>query len=486
MEPTPPSPEGQAPPPGEQPNQPQSMQLPEGLEQPSFVQRLWQIKAALLLFAAMLVNFHAIYKEVGRLLIPVTTRNVDILIKHGLFSDVRVHEHGEWWRHFTALVTPTGVIDLVICAWIFWSLGPMLERLLGTIRFLALFLLAGAGGIALAEVLAPESMRWSGPWVGLYATFGALPGIVFADTFSLGKTLRHPGTRSCAFWVVLGLVFAYLSETELKGQSMLYDWRAQLGGMGLGLVLGFALTALTSRPALGIPASLLTVGAAVGLIVASSQGATLDLSTHTVDGPTRERDPDEQHIDTAEDALSAEEQLIEDAETFLTERWGPLPVPVLRPPSDQEVEQAQTYYEQLEKLALGTNEVTDEVDPLRIKLLVVLARYSKATQIAEEYVQLQSRSPQSEALAGMAFAIEGGSKLHDAASYLQSAMDDSGLATTWPEAVFLYALALDGLHEDVSARANFQRYLTIATQDGRTDLPYRLPLVDYAEQKLRR
>lgn len=493
MEPTPPpNPEpGRAPMPGEPAAQGQQLtpeQMLAALQQkPPLLTRLWQIKGAMLLFFGMLLNFWAIYDEIGKLLIMPTAKNTAILAKHGLFVDSLVHD-GEWWRHFTALLTPTGGIDLLICAWIFWSLGPMVERQLGTIRFLTLYLLAGAGGIALAEVFAPDSVRWSGPWVGLYVVFGALPGIVFAETFSIRKTLAHPGTRSCAFWVVLGLVFAYISEVEMEGRSGFYDWQAQLGGMGLGVLLGFVLNAITSRPPVGILGSLGLGSVVVGLIVASSLGMSVKADGSgggKTTGPTRERDPDDPYIDSKDEALSAEEQLLDDTEAFLS-RWGPLPMIMFQSslPSNQELGQAEDYYERVTKLALGTNMIGDELEAIRIRLLILLANYDKAIQLAEQYVITQSSSPKSLALAGAACVAEGGSQLHEAADYLGQAVEGEGLAVEWPEAVFLLGYALDSLHEDVPAQARFKQFLRVGTADGQTHHPHRLPMIQYAEQRL--
>ena len=83
---------------------------------------------------------------------------------------------------------------------------------------------------------------------------------------------------------------------------------------------------------------------------------------------------------------------------------------------------------------------------------------------------------------------QGGGKLHDAANYLSKAVEGEGLATEWPEAVFMLGYALDGLHEDVPAGSQYQRFLRLVTEGDRDvgNLPHRLPMIEMARDYLGR
>src|SRR5690606_36884005 len=118
------------------------------------------------------------------------------------YHDVR--DGRQWWRFFSTLFISRMGLDALIYLVIFATLGPQLESLLGTARFAALYLGAGAGGLALAELLDSSTRMQFGVGdtiVAVYAALGAIPGVILGATGSIAATVRSPEARSAGFWV---------------------------------------------------------------------------------------------------------------------------------------------------------------------------------------------------------------------------------------------------------------------------------------------
>ena len=97
--------------------------------------------------------------------------------------------------------------------------GPALEVLLGKVRFVALYLLAGLGGSVGSYILGPHSE------VGIGAS-GAIMGVLGAYLV-VGLRRRLP-VAPVAILLVINFVLGFTGNT---------DWRAHLGGLVAGGVL---------------------------------------------------------------------------------------------------------------------------------------------------------------------------------------------------------------------------------------------------------
>jgi membrane associated rhomboid family serine protease len=129
---------------------------------------------------------------------------------------------GQYYRAFTAMWLHENFLHIFFNMIALLIVGPAVEVLLGKVRFLALYLIAGFGGSVASYLLGPRFV------LGLGAS-GAIMGVLGAYVV-IGLRRRLPVAP------VVGL----LVVNFVIGFSGGIDWRAHLGG----LVVGGALAGL--------------------------------------------------------------------------------------------------------------------------------------------------------------------------------------------------------------------------------------------------
>ena len=145
--------------------------------------------------------------------------------------DPTIHEvvgvaHGQYYRLITSAflhepgLSGFGPLHIIFNMWALILVGPALERLLGRLRFLAVYLLSALGGAVLFYLLAPVH-EW-----GLGAS-GAIFGL-FGAYFVVARRLRVD-SRSIVFLIVLNLVISF----AVAGIA----WQAHVGGLLTGGLL---------------------------------------------------------------------------------------------------------------------------------------------------------------------------------------------------------------------------------------------------------
>jgi membrane associated rhomboid family serine protease len=160
------------------------------------------------------------------------------------------------WRIVTGLFVHSSIFHILFNMWALWIFGRMLENILGTWRFLALFLLSGLGGDLAVTLLSPSS-----PVVG---ASGAIFGL-FAAFFVIQRSL---GYNAVQLLVIMGLnlIVGFLPGTNIS-------WQAHIGGIVLGFITGFVFSKTRNIRQRGLQTALL-VSEAVVLLAGILLGAT--------------------------------------------------------------------------------------------------------------------------------------------------------------------------------------------------------------------
>ncbi|RMD81191.1 MAG: rhomboid family intramembrane serine protease [Candidatus Dadabacteria bacterium] len=155
----------------------------------------------------------------------------------GAISWQRV-EAGELWRLVTAIFLHFDLVHLLLNLTGLLVLGPPLAREIGSARFVACFVIAGAAGNALSHLWAPAVGLKAGASGGIAGILGALGGVSLRARPARGRFRR---------WHVIGALAAIYAM--LIGFGPGRDNAAHLGGLVAGVGLGWAFTKSDSGPA---------------------------------------------------------------------------------------------------------------------------------------------------------------------------------------------------------------------------------------------
>jgi rhomboid protease GluP len=131
---------------------------------------------------------------------------------------------GQWWRLVTAVFLHAGLLHIVMNLWCLFDLGPAVESLFSTAKFIFFYLVAGVAGFVV-------SLLWSpfGVSIGASGAILGLIGVLIGASLHhgrLGRDIRSPLWR----WLIYIGIFGVLFHA---------DNAAHLGGLGAGVLLGY-------------------------------------------------------------------------------------------------------------------------------------------------------------------------------------------------------------------------------------------------------
>ena len=171
------------------------------------------------LIAANLVGFFAIRSGGGRVLDALallpqsSTRG---------FQEVEGVSGGAYWQVLTSAFSHENVLHLGFNMLALYFLGPMLEQVLGRLRFLAVYFVSAFTASAAVMLVSNPNSQTLGASGSIFGLMGALVVVAFKVKADL---------RQILFWLGLNLVFTFYNTGSIS-------WQGHLGGL-----LGGALTA---------------------------------------------------------------------------------------------------------------------------------------------------------------------------------------------------------------------------------------------------
>lgn len=160
---------------------------------------------------------------------------IEKLVRFGMLSPAAVTA-GEPWRLLTYAFLHGGIVHLLVNTMTLFSIAPMLERSLGSLRFAALYVVSAIGGGLMVCLTRPLGEPVVGGSGALFGMFGAALALMMRSGRHLFASFEFEGPRR-----LLGLVIANL---------VIGWWLPMISNAGHvgGLLAGFAFALLWLDP----------------------------------------------------------------------------------------------------------------------------------------------------------------------------------------------------------------------------------------------
>lgn len=130
---------------------------------------------------------------------------------------------GQWWRVVTAIFIHIGLMHFIMNSYCLFILCPPIEKLIGSGKFLLLYLFSGVIGNILTVVLMPGSIS-AGASGALFGILGAYFGLNFRY-----KIFNSSFINQLVFWLGLNIFIGFLPGLNIN------IW-AHLGGLAGGIL----------------------------------------------------------------------------------------------------------------------------------------------------------------------------------------------------------------------------------------------------------
>ena len=128
---------------------------------------------------------------------------------------------GAWWQLFTSIFTHVSIMHIAMNCLTLWFIGPQLEAVLGRVRFIATYLVAGLVGSLFVYWL-------SGVGTLSYGGSGSLFGLMGALLIVFWR--QRADVKQLLMWIGLNVLITVINLGAIS-------WQAHLGGFVGGVIL---------------------------------------------------------------------------------------------------------------------------------------------------------------------------------------------------------------------------------------------------------
>ena len=154
-----------------------------------------------------------------------STTSLRALIEMGALVGPLIAE-GEWWRLASSSLLHGGFMHVAFNSYVLFALGSMVERLLGTARFLVLYVISGvAAALGSTLFIGGVSVGASGAIWGL---LGAEAALAFGPSKILPRSVRRSAQRATLVNLAINTIASFVPHV---------DWAAHFTGGAAGAAL---------------------------------------------------------------------------------------------------------------------------------------------------------------------------------------------------------------------------------------------------------
>jgi rhomboid protease GluP len=133
---------------------------------------------------------------------------------------------GQWWRLVTAGFLHGGILHILMNMWVLFDLGAQVDELVGTSRFLSIYLISNVTGFTASLFLSPGAPS-IGASAAIFGLIGAMIGVGLRERTSRGTAIW----RFYGRWAIYGIVLSFIPGTDIA---------AHIGGLAGGFLIGVA------------------------------------------------------------------------------------------------------------------------------------------------------------------------------------------------------------------------------------------------------
>lgn len=157
--------------------------------------------------------------------------NGDVLLRLGARQSLLIRS-GEWWRLVVPIFLHGGLLHIVMNSWVLMDLGPQLEELYGSARYLFLYVAIGIFSFLVSTVWNLRTADGYGISIGASGSLMGLIGLMIALTKKRGGVLAEMYRKHLIQWVVVIFVFGFI----VAGIDNAGHFGGLVAGYGLGRV----------------------------------------------------------------------------------------------------------------------------------------------------------------------------------------------------------------------------------------------------------
>jgi rhomboid protease GluP len=161
---------------------------------------------------------------------------------------------GQYWRLFTAIFLHAGLLHLAFNGYALWLFGRSIEGSLGTAWFLIVYFVSGFVASVASYAFGPIGALGVGASGAIFGVFGAF----------IAYNYRRRQTALAAANLRMALTLILLNALLAFGYRAI-DWRAHLGGLATGFLVGYVADSFGS----GRNARYLRAAAVTAMVVAA-------------------------------------------------------------------------------------------------------------------------------------------------------------------------------------------------------------------------